>query len=49
MACNYWECMKTDPEGECQEVYGECLEDMCEDFQTCRSCWKQDGEECPEH
>lgn len=47
MACRYWECNKLDSEGICEETDGECLGDMCEDFRTCRSCGKQDGEECP--
>lgn len=49
MACKYWECMKMDSDGECQEVDGECLRDMCEEFLECRSCNKQDGEDCPEY
>lgn len=49
MACKYWECVKTDSEEACQEVDGECLGDMCEDFMECRSCRKQDGEDRPEY
>lgn len=49
MACKYWECVNIDQDGECQETGGECLGDMCEIFQTCRSCNKQDGEDCPEY
>lgn len=49
MACKYWECVKIDQDGECQETGGECLGDMCEIFMECRSCNKQDGEECPEY
>lgn len=47
MACRYWECNKLNDDEICKETDGECLGDLCEDFQTCRSCRKQDGEECP--
>lgn len=47
MACRYWECNKLDDEGICEETGCECIGDLCEDFRSCRSCSKQDGEECP--
>ena len=47
MACRYWECNKLDDEGICEETDGECLGDLCEVFRSCRSCGKQDGEDCP--
>lgn len=49
MYCKYWTCVKVDSDVMCEEVAGECIGDMCEDFQTCRSCNKQDGEDCPEY
>lgn len=49
MGCNYWECGKLDQEDGCAETGGECLGDMCEDFQTCRSCRKRNSEGCPRY
>lgn len=47
MRCRYWECNKLDPDNECEEIGGECLGDMCEQFLECQSCTRQDGEDCP--
>lgn len=49
MSCRYWECNKLDQDEECTETGSECLEDMCDQFQECRSCIKQNGEDCPHY
>lgn len=49
MDCKYWACVKVDDDGTCEETGFECIGYLCEDFHTCRSCNKQDGEDCPEY
>lgn len=49
MNCKYWECIKCDQIGECEEADGECLGDYCEDFHRCGSCTRSGTEECPNY
>lgn len=47
MLCDNFECMRKDENGECDEMGGECIPDMCEDWGECRSCQKVgDPDDC---
>ena len=40
MRCKNFKCVKLDPGGECLEISGECIGDLCEEFSECLSCQK---------
>lgn len=42
MLCNNFECVYLD-NGECEEMGGECIGDLCENWGECISCQKQSG------
>lgn len=47
MICNDFKCVYLD-DGECTEVGGECIGEMCENFGECGTCQMLEGpEECP--
>lgn len=43
MLCNNFKCVHEDLDGECLEMGGECVPDLCEIWGECISCQKQDG------
>ncbi len=45
--CKDFECKYISESGDCEPLASECIGDMCEGFQDCHSCTKQDAEECP--
>lgn len=48
MSCNYWKC-EHEIENECECIETECIGDLCEEYQECESCMKQDSENCPKY
>lgn len=45
MQCKAFSCVY-EIDGECDQIGGECIGDMCENFGECISCQDQDREEC---
>lgn len=41
-ACNNFECVYL-VDGECEEIGGECIGDLCENWGECLNCQKQDS------
>lgn len=41
-ACNNFKCVNL-VDGECEEMGGECISGMCEDWGECLNCQKQDS------
>ena len=45
MQCKDFRCVY-EADGECEQMGGECIGDLCENFRECSSCQDQERDEC---